>query len=624
MGALTPRFSCIFPISSQAPGLWPCSCNSHLHVATSKPKWPGHRRSRHIIGRPCLNTFAFSTPNKMPQSNGGVAALKPVGSQDGLVCPALHLYPLNDTFVPKQINLAPPSSRNRIKIGRYSNNKSVPSPVNGFFDSKVLSRAHAEVWCENDRVYIKDVKSSNGTFINGTRLSPESQESEPAELHSDDVVDFGIDILTDDNKEILHRRVACRVFLVISPEDALKLRNDFTSLYRGGVHGGTLSNAGLCPGAEGGFRRGKTGVNLDHVLYRLQNELQKSKLVGTELKALGTTIQNINETLGGGAVQPQDAPFPQLVPAKGTTEEKERANASSMDASAFASFESQLASTHDMLAAHVDKIKSLESTLAAYEHIKEEVASLKLELEQTKRTVGTSDPQHDTKAWAALGLSDQVRVMPDGFDDEASVTSTDTEVPVLETPVPDPSHAAHVPLPRAETLEPTVDHENLLMRIEALEQSHHAQSQASMSQASSSDTADLLARLERLEKAVQTQPPVDAPLSPEMINPSLAEWRATFEQRWKEQSQGWEAAQQKINDAIVYWSNPATPRMVSYACPTVDAKGSAREKPKRHWIYKIVDPAYQALGVTLIMVGMAVPTVLAYSALKHLLHALGH
>ena len=160
-------------------------------------------------------------------SGSGAMGLSPKQNgtgQDNLVCPALHLYPLNDTFVPKQINLAPPSSRNRIKIGRYSNNKSVPSPTNGYFDSKVLSRAHAEVWSENDKVYIKDVKSSNGTFINGTRLSPESQESEPFELHSEDVVDFGIDILTDDNKEILHHRVACRVFLVITPEDALKLR----------------------------------------------------------------------------------------------------------------------------------------------------------------------------------------------------------------------------------------------------------------------------------------------------------------------------------------------------------------------------------------------------------------
>lgn len=32
------------------------------------------------------------------------------------------------------------------------------------------------------------MKSSNGTFINGERLSPEGLESDPYELKSDDVV----------------------------------------------------------------------------------------------------------------------------------------------------------------------------------------------------------------------------------------------------------------------------------------------------------------------------------------------------------------------------------------------------------------------------------------------------
>jgi pSer/pThr/pTyr-binding forkhead associated (FHA) protein len=38
------------------------------------------------------------------------------------------------------------------------------------------------------KIFIKDVKSSNGTFINGERLSPEGLESEPYELKSDDIV----------------------------------------------------------------------------------------------------------------------------------------------------------------------------------------------------------------------------------------------------------------------------------------------------------------------------------------------------------------------------------------------------------------------------------------------------
>jgi pSer/pThr/pTyr-binding forkhead associated (FHA) protein len=38
------------------------------------------------------------------------------------------------------------------------------------------------------QIYIKDMKSSNGTFINNERLSPEGVESDPFELKSEDLV----------------------------------------------------------------------------------------------------------------------------------------------------------------------------------------------------------------------------------------------------------------------------------------------------------------------------------------------------------------------------------------------------------------------------------------------------
>jgi len=38
------------------------------------------------------------------------------------------------------------------------------------------------------QIYIKDVKSSNGTFVNGEKLSGEGLESELFELRSDDIV----------------------------------------------------------------------------------------------------------------------------------------------------------------------------------------------------------------------------------------------------------------------------------------------------------------------------------------------------------------------------------------------------------------------------------------------------
>jgi hypothetical protein len=69
--------------------------------------------------------------------------------------PALYLYPLNDSFVPKHIAL--PAGQ-RIKIGRQTNAKTVPAERNGFFDSKVLSRQHAEVWEEGAKVCITVVR----------------------------------------------------------------------------------------------------------------------------------------------------------------------------------------------------------------------------------------------------------------------------------------------------------------------------------------------------------------------------------------------------------------------------------------------------------------------------------
>jgi len=65
--------------------------------------------------------------------------------------PALYLYPLNHSFDPKHIDL--PGGQ-RVKIGRQTNPKTAPAEKNGFFDSKVLSRQHAEVWEEAHKVVL--------------------------------------------------------------------------------------------------------------------------------------------------------------------------------------------------------------------------------------------------------------------------------------------------------------------------------------------------------------------------------------------------------------------------------------------------------------------------------------
>ncbi|SLM34614.1 SMAD/FHA domain [Lasallia pustulata] len=123
----------------------------------------------------------------------------------------LALLPMNGTFERKQITV--PFFPEVLRIGRQTNpTKTVPTPVNGYFDSKVLSRQHAEVWADrNGKIWIRDVKSSNGTFVNGVRLSPENRDSEPHELREHDTLELGIDIVSEDQKSIVHHKVSAKV-----------------------------------------------------------------------------------------------------------------------------------------------------------------------------------------------------------------------------------------------------------------------------------------------------------------------------------------------------------------------------------------------------------------------------
>ncbi|KIW16364.1 hypothetical protein PV08_06415 [Exophiala spinifera] len=156
---------------------------------------------------------ALPSQNSVAQTNG----MRVVNGQSAAEPAAiLALLPMNGTFERKQINL--PFFPEVLRIGRQTNAKTVPTPVNGYFDSKVLSRQHAEVWADrNGKVWIRDVKSSNGTFVNGQRLSPENRESEPHELRQHDTLELGIDIVSEDQKTIVHHKVSAKVEYVGLP-----------------------------------------------------------------------------------------------------------------------------------------------------------------------------------------------------------------------------------------------------------------------------------------------------------------------------------------------------------------------------------------------------------------------
>ena len=199
-------------------GLWPSSKAEPVSgLTTARPQ---------VLPTPSSGQSAASTMNNamhhpspilpsqsrlqsQPQQNGSRTDQPPNTADPPAI---LALLPMTGTFERKQIVI--PYFPEVLRIGRQTNAKTVPTAVNGYFDSKVLSRQHAEVWAErNGKIWIRDVKSSNGTFVNGNRLSPENRDSDPHELRESDTLELGIDIVSEDQKSIVHHKVSAKVEL---------------------------------------------------------------------------------------------------------------------------------------------------------------------------------------------------------------------------------------------------------------------------------------------------------------------------------------------------------------------------------------------------------------------------
>ncbi|KAL0958532.1 hypothetical protein HGRIS_000673 [Hohenbuehelia grisea] len=273
------------------------------------------------------------------------------------------------------------------------------------------------------QIHIKDVKSSNGTFINGERLSPEGVESESFELKSDDIVEFGIDIVGEDNKTIIHHKVAARIVCIFNEQDAqIAARAEQhqqsqaslshhpgSQMHPGpGNNVGSFNFGGPGPsagpaqrrppiqqpgiagmGSLGGSMRppGKSGLTFDHILSRLQGELQKSRDTGAELHNLNSAMNEIHDTLGGSLPQnlpalphslpPVRPPQPQEPPAASDPPPSGALAGQPPPPAALAELHTQLCETQASLQAHVVKIRELEGLLKEHESIKREVSDLR-------------------------------------------------------------------------------------------------------------------------------------------------------------------------------------------------------------------------------------------------------
>ena len=148
--------------------------------------------------------------------NGSTETLSATGLSRKKHTHIIILKSLNGTFETKF--LVVPFKPDGLKLGRpvtNSINKSNTSskrdlfsqqvrPDNGNFDSRVLSRNHACLSCDptTGKIYIRDLKSSNGTFVNGVKI-----DQNDVELKVGDTVDLGTDIDT----KFEHRKISAYV-----------------------------------------------------------------------------------------------------------------------------------------------------------------------------------------------------------------------------------------------------------------------------------------------------------------------------------------------------------------------------------------------------------------------------
>ena len=112
------------------------------------------------------------------------------------------LIPLNDTFIEKHLPVAifPETT----KLGRPTGTKHKPDVTNGYFDSRVLSRNHAQMYIDptTGRLMLQDLGSSNGTYLNDTRLG-----NDPTEIKIGDIVCLGFNV----QAESTHKQISLRI-----------------------------------------------------------------------------------------------------------------------------------------------------------------------------------------------------------------------------------------------------------------------------------------------------------------------------------------------------------------------------------------------------------------------------
>ena len=178
---------------------------------------------------PATTTTTGATPSSAPAAPSSVqpgslpadaAAIAPSTTAPNTPTHRIRLVPHLDTrrslrfdAITRTLKEGDPA----LRIGRFTDrsglglagiNNSTSSKL--AFRSKVVSRAHAEIWVETGgRFFVKDTKSSSGTFLNHVRLAPAGTESRPVQIKDGDILQLGVDY--QGGAEDIYKSVKIRV-----------------------------------------------------------------------------------------------------------------------------------------------------------------------------------------------------------------------------------------------------------------------------------------------------------------------------------------------------------------------------------------------------------------------------
>lgn len=141
----------------------------------------------------------------------------------------LSLESLNDSFEsPRRIIV--PSWSTTYRIRRLPGPNETITEMNNnkwLFNNSTLSSEHADIWCgDRGTIWIKDLGSRNGTFVNGTRLSlPKEKSVLPYELRLGDIIELGMDIYDRaTGQTIQYPRLAARIQQITLIKDGVTLQ----------------------------------------------------------------------------------------------------------------------------------------------------------------------------------------------------------------------------------------------------------------------------------------------------------------------------------------------------------------------------------------------------------------